>query len=65
MPVQIDSPGRSKINHIKKVGGGDDFVNTGTQSNNSLDTQFGSLWAPFTVLSPWASPALPGLPMAS
>ena len=28
--------------------------NTGTQSNNSLDTLFGSLWAPFTVLGPWA-----------
>jgi len=27
---------------------------TGTQSNNSLDTKFGSLWAPFTVLGPWA-----------
>ena len=26
--------------------------NAGTQSNNSLDTLFGSLWAPFTVLGP-------------
>jgi len=31
-----------------------------TQSNNSLDTYFGSLWTPFTVLGPW-----PGLPMVS
>ena len=31
---------------------------------NSLDTQIGSLWAPFTVLGP-CPPALPGLPMAS
>ena len=29
------------------------LCNTGTQSNNSLDTQFESLWAPFTVLGPW------------
>jgi len=29
-----------------------------------LIIKFGSLWAPFTVLGPWA-PALPGLPMAS
>jgi len=31
-----------------------------TQSNNSLDTYLGSLWAPFTVSGPLAPPVLPG-----
>jgi len=60
MPVQIDS----RL-HCKMCQCTDDFVKSGTQSNNSFDTQFGVTLGPLYRFGPLGPPALPGLPMAS